>query len=88
MSPDPVIAYLRAREANLALVLANRKRVALKMLDTIERSRALAHNAYTRYMQHAGFETGRKALERFTVHDEKYGAAIKALRAAISEEPT
>jgi hypothetical protein len=37
---------------------------ALELLDSMCRDYALAHNAYTRYMQHPGTETGKKALLR------------------------
>lgn len=78
MSRDPIYRYARR--------LQTRSRQMLETLGVIEARQRLAHNAYTRYMQYAGFETGRKGLERFHFHEQKYVEACNKLRALIKGE--
>lgn len=57
----------------------------LKLLARIERSYDLAHAAYRRSMQYAGFETGRKARERFEHYEAQFTQACEDLRAELTK---
>lgn len=54
-----------------------------QLLDRLERSHDYAIGAQRLAMQYPGFETGRKARERFDVHDGAFSELLEELRRRV-----
>lgn len=57
----------------------------LKKVEQLRRTHTLAHNAFRRSMQYPGYETGRRAHERFEVYETRFQELCDELARAVAE---